>query len=229
MAERDTPAGEIARHRFLWLLIALVILLLAYPHFRDTTTGAMMGGLTSLLLLVTGVHALQTNRFVFAGAIVLAVAAGSGTVITTVAGIRGHQLVEASYSVFYAYTTICVFVEVVRTRVVTRDTILGIICVYLLIGVTFGTLYDFLETVHPGSFQVNVDAPDEPLGWRTLIFYSFMTLTTVGYGDVTPLSHEAQSLAILEGVIGVLYVAVLIARIVGAYRRAEGEEARRSP
>ena len=60
--------------------------------------------------------------------------------------------------------------------------------------------------------------------WRTLIFFSFMTLTTVGFGDITPATPQAQSLTSIEGVIGVLYVAVLIARVVGIYaRRPAGE------
>ena len=55
--------------------------------------------------------------------------------------------------------------------------------------------------------------------WRTLIFFSFMTLTTIGYGDITPVTAQAQSLVAIQGTIGVLYVAVLVARIVGIYAR----------
>jgi hypothetical protein len=111
---------------------------------------------------------------------------------------------------------------VIRSKKVTGNSIYGIVCVYLLLGVTFGTGYDFIETLQPGSFRLNVEGQDPALGWRNFIFYSFMTLTTIGYGDITPATHVTQSLAILEGVTGVLYVAVLIARIVGIYsRRAE--------
>jgi len=56
------------------------------------------------------------------------------------------------------------------------------------------------------------------VGFRRLLFFSFMTLTSIGYGDITPATDQAQSLAILEGVAGVLYVAVLVARVVNAYR-----------
>ncbi len=96
----------------------------------------------------------------------------------------------------------------------------GAVCVYLLVGMTFGSLYDLIETIHPGSFQINVEtAVPAEIRWRTLIFYSFMTLTTIGLGDVTPTTVQAQSLTSIEGVIGVLYLAVLIARIVGIYAR----------
>ena len=89
---------------------------------------------------------------------------------------------------------------------------------------TFGSLYDLIETLHPGSFQINVDTVDPTeIRWRTLIFFSFMTLTTIGLGDVTPITVQVQSLTAIEGVIGVLYVAVLIARVVGIYARRTPE------
>ncbi|MBW1685214.1 MAG: two pore domain potassium channel family protein [Deltaproteobacteria bacterium] len=92
-------------------------------------------------------------------------------------------------------------------------------------GMTFGSLYDLIETLHPGSFQVNVDTGGAAgIGWRTLIFFSFMTLTTIGLGDVTPVTTQAQSLVSIEGVMGVLYVAVLVAKVVGIYaRRTSGD------
>jgi len=62
------------------------------------------------------------------------------------------------------------------------------------------------------------------IGFRLLLFFSFMTLTSIGYGDITPVTDQAQSLAIIEGVLGVLYVAVLIARIVNAYQGDKGDE-----
>ena len=88
----------------------------------------------------------------------------------------------------------------------------------------FGSLFDLVETLAPGSFQINVDtAGPVEIRWRTLIFFSFMTLTTFGYGDVTPTTAQAQSLTAIEGVIGVLYLAVLIARIMGIYARRTSE------
>jgi hypothetical protein len=70
---------------------------------------------------------------------------------------------------------------------------------------------------------VLTEGPAE-IRWRTLIYFSFMTLTTIGLGDVTPVTTQTQSLASIEGVIGVLYVAVLIARVVGVYARRISDE-----
>ena len=177
---RDTEQNA---HRFWLLLIALTALLIGYPYFENTRTGAFLGG------------------------------------------VRGDCIVEATFSAFYALTTVVIFVEVVKTRQVTSDTMYGAICVYLLVGMTFGSLYDLIETLYPGSFQVNVDTGGlMEIRWRTLIFFSFMTLTTIGLGDVTPVTTQAQSLVSIEGVMGVLYVAVLVAKVVGIYaQRTSGD------
>jgi hypothetical protein len=151
---------------------------------------------------------------------VLALATVAASSRAFLGGVRGDWIVEATFTAFYAFTTVAVFIEVIRTRRVTSDTMYGAVCVYLLVGMTFGSLYDLIETIHPGSFQINVEtAVPAEIRWRTLIFYSFMTLTTIGLGDVTPTTVQAQSLTSIEGVIGVLYLAVLIARIVGIYAR----------
>jgi hypothetical protein len=216
------PQDETRRHRcFFWLLLSLVLMLVSYPHFRDTATGAFLGGLMSLIVLVAGVYAVRARRFTLLGAGLLALAAAVSSVVALIiTGSRGHPVVEGIFTLFYAFLTIAVFVEVMRRRAVRGDNLYGIVCVYLLIGVTFGTLYDFVETMSPGSFGYAGDLGDVSMGWRRLIFFSFMTLTGIGYGDITPLTTQAQSLAIIEGVTGVLYVAVLIARIVGMYSRA---------
>ena len=153
-------------------------------------------------------------------AVVLALfAAGSLTVIDFLQGVRGHPLVEFTFFIFYCFITLAVFIEVIQTIDIKRDTIFGTVAVYLLVGLTFGTLYDFVETVSPGSFYAHIEfaGADGGLGFRHLLYFSFMTLTTVGYGDITAVTPPAQSIVAIEGVIGVLYVAVLVARIVGIY------------
>lgn len=209
---------KVSSNRFLLLLIALMILLVGYPYFQDTTLGSFLGGLVSIALFIFGIYAVQPHRRSFIVAVALAVLAAVSSIIAMTRGVRGHPVVEGAFLLFDAFITVVIFFEVIRMKRIGRDTIFGIVCVYLLVGVTFGTLYDLLETLVPGSFQVNISARAlEYIGWRSLVFFSFMTLTTIGYGDITPVTFQAQSLATIEGVIGVLYVAVLIARIVGIY------------
>lgn len=221
--DNDIRTGD--GHRFGYLLAALCVLLLGYPYLRDDASGAFLGGLLSLALLVTGVYAVSRNRIYFGIATGLAVLAALTSALAFSSGRRGDPLVEGAFTLFYGFTTVSIFLDVMKSRHVGRDTIIGTVCVYLLIGVTFGTLYDLIETLQPGSFRLVSGAVAEGSpGWRQLIYFSFVTLTTVGYGDMIPATAQVQSLSFVEGIIGVLFVAVLIARIVGTYSRDSGAD-----
>ena len=101
---------------------------------------------------------------------------------------------------------------------VTADKIYGALCVYLLIGLTWGFMFLTLEGFQPGSFQFgqarSSGIEKDP---ATLVYFSFVTLSTVGYGDITPLSPPARSFAFMEAIIGQIYLAVLVARLVGLH------------
>ena len=205
-------------NRFVFLLVALVLLLVGYPYFPYNQFGAFLGGLVSLALLISGTYAMRAQKWAVIVASGLAFLTASASLMAFIKGVRGHPLVEGSFFLFYVFSTIVIFLEVIKSTRITTETIYGVVCVYLLIGVTFGTLYDFIETVEPESFRINIPAEgDSKIGWRQLIFFSFMTLTSIGYGDITPVTFQSQSLASIEGVIGVMYVAVLIARMVGIH------------
>jgi hypothetical protein len=226
VTEREAASAETPEptHHFWLLLIALAALLIGYPYFGNSRTGTFLGGVTSLLTLTGAIFAVRTKRWSLWVALALALATVAASTRAFLGGVRGDWLVEATFTAFYFFIAVAVFLEVIRTRRVSSDTMYGAVCVYLLVGMAFGSLYDLVETLHPGSFQINVDAAGPTdIRWRTLIFFSFMTLTTIGLGDVTPVTVQAQSLTSIEGVIGVLYLAVLIARIVGMYARRTSE------
>ena len=99
------------------------------------------------------------------------------------------------------------------------DTVFGAICGYLLLGVAWGLTYAMIHAVNPESFQLgNAILPQMEQGDSSrniFMYYSFVTLTTVGYGDVTPASIPARTLSWVEAVTGQLYLAVLIAGLIG--------------
>ncbi len=213
--------------RFTWLFYSLVIMLASYPSFQDTATGAALGGFTALLILGAGLYAVRGCRRIRVVSGSLALLSLGASILSLAGQTRGSVWTEASFTAFYAVTTVTVLVEVIRLREFDMDAILGAVSVYLLIGFTFGSLYDLLETIEPGSFRASAAAVGEvSMGFRRLLFFSFMTLTSIGYGDIVPVTDRAQSLAILEGVAGVLYVAVLVGGVVNAYQ--QGGAARRS-
>ncbi len=101
-----------------------------------------------------------------------------------------------------------------RSRSGRRQLILAALSEYLLLGGVFGVVFNLLELLAPGSFVDNT-VPDQPMAFETLLYTSFVTLSTLGYGDVAAVSGWARSLASLEAVCGTLFLAVVIAQLVG--------------
>jgi hypothetical protein len=101
-----------------------------------------------------------------------------------------------------------------RAQSIDREHVYAALSAYLLAGVFFGNLYWTLEQIQPGTFNVAGDFPPS-----SAIYFSFVTLATLGYGDIVPRSDVARGLAIVEGVGGQLFLAVLIARLVSLYAR----------
>lgn len=99
---------------------------------------------------------------------------------------------------------------------VDSDVLLAAVTAYLVLGTLFVPIYTVLEVASPGSFSINVGTY-EIVGWQNFLYFSYATLTTLGYGDITPISPVAQSLAITETITGVLYTTILISRLVGLY------------
>lgn len=127
-------------------------------------------------------------------------------------------------AVFLALVTAIIVRDVIRSERVSLDTILGGICGYMLFGSLFVVMFSILEMIHPGSFldggQMIRDAGGEAgqLGrYPDLTYYSFVTLTTLGYGDVAPHGAIARSLAVAEAIVGQLYLAILVAALVGMH------------
>jgi hypothetical protein len=94
---------------------------------------------------------------------------------------------------------------------------MGAICVYFLVGIVWALLYSTLEFFQPGSFQMPQGTVNQATSQATFTYYSYVTLTTLGYGEITPISGPARSFALLEAMMGQLYLAVLIARLVGIH------------
>ena len=108
-------------------------------------------------------------------------------------------------------------------RAVDREHLYAGLSAYLLAGVFFGVFYWVLERTWSGSFAVAGEGAQSNFSLPAAIYYSFVTLTTLGYGDIVPRSEVGRGLAIVEAVAGQLYLAVMIARLVSLYAAGEGK------
>lgn len=120
---------------------------------------------------------------------------------------------------FLAFTVIMIVRAVITARDVTWDTIVGALTGYVLMGIVWTEMYSALELAAPQSFasiHSALNMRDDPVNTHAVLeYFSFATLSTVGYGDVTPVSRAARALATLEAICGQFYLAVLVAGLVG--------------
>jgi hypothetical protein len=186
-----------------FLMLVTVALLLSFSPERNRRLVAVAFGVPTGLLLLGG-HLLAGQP-------------GNTAVLI------GHCLAV----LFYFWGAVVIVASLFRRQALTPDSVFGAICGYLLLGMAWGVLYAMLDTAWPGSFevgnrlaeQVRADQSRVPL----FTYYSFVTLTTVGYGDVTPLSAPARTCAWLEALTGQFYLAVLVAGLVGALLSRKSE------
>lgn len=121
-------------------------------------------------------------------------------------------------AVFFWYVALVLmhYVFFARSRV-NMDLIYGAISIYLLVGSGFGELFGAFAMADADSFNGIEATDDHDKIARTMSYYSFVTLTTLGYGDISPATHHVKVLAYVEAIVGQFYVAVLVARLVGTH------------
>jgi len=220
--------GSRERHkqgiRYANLLVLIVAMLVIYPLFEERSFGkALLAGFTTLVMggAAYAVARTRTERIV-------ALCVGLPMVVVTWVAVlhRPPGLIGITFGaqvLFYVVVIVMLLKDILQREEVHADTIYGAICVYLLLGIAWAGVYDVIEVASPGSFQVS-DAlrVDGKLDWADTTYFSFVTLTTLGYGDISPLSRLAKTMAMLEAVTGVLYTATLIARLVSGHMRGAG-------
>jgi hypothetical protein len=118
-----------------------------------------------------------------------------------------------------------VFTHVFNSPEVGKQQIFGAISVYLLVGILFTQLYEILIYIQGNAIYFDPSRfPDKTIGTSQVLYYSFVTLATVGYGDVSPFSPVARALSVFESLVGVMYIAILIARFVAKYEKKSQKE-----
>ena len=198
---------------FSLLLALLVACLFVAPLLKDEFPFLAAVG-TGLLILLFVVGGLVVARSAW-GAISISLLAGSAIALEVVRQIDPTDSL-AAWRLGVTSLTIGLFAVVTLARVfspgeVTSHRLTGAVVAYLLVGLTWAYVYDLLETVRPGSFT-GVHGASQG-AYSALQYFSFVTLTTVGYGDIAPVSSTARALSNLESLVGILYPAVLIGRL----------------
>ncbi|MGD8719893.1 MAG: potassium channel family protein [Candidatus Zixiibacteriota bacterium] len=220
-AEVPPPApcpGRRGEGRLVWLLIVLVALMIAYPFFVHKPEVISVFNLfqTAALLLAIFAVCRRKKEFVPVVTVFSLFAALSWLDILYLKNPSLNNVIVPGWAVFYAFAAVAVLSRVARNRRVTPDELAGAVGAYILIGLFFSMLFLWIELLQPGSFHISTQTnPNSLIDYSDFVLFSFATLTTLGYGDITPLTHLTQVLSVLESIIGVLFVAVLVGGIVG--------------
>jgi voltage-gated potassium channel len=207
------------RFPMLALLIALALLFFFFPFVEEIKGGDLIVSILLSLVLLSAVLAVADRKSVFFIALLLAIPAIVGRWISHFR----PDLVPPPFFLTAGLILIGFVVAnllrfVLRAPSVTVEVLCASISAYLMLGLMWTVAYWLVDQVTPGAFAFNTTTgAKESMRGFNAFYFSFVTLSTVGYGDITPVSKIARTLAAMEAMTGLLYVAVLIARLVSLY------------
>jgi hypothetical protein len=214
--KRHPRLEQILAQRCFLLFLALLALLVVMPYLVETAQGRVLAGLLNVVVMVTAVAAIERSRASFSIAFLLGLPSLGFQILALQSGLPGHfALCWGFGAAFYAFTIVHLLHYVLRRDMMTADKLYGAVAVYLMIAIMWAYLYGVLQYFHPGAYAYH--GTPKTLDLADLIFYSFTVLTTAGFGDVTAQLIQARFASILEAVTGVMYVAILIARLTSVY------------
>jgi hypothetical protein len=214
---------ELTGHRFFLLFLFLLATLLIYPYAENTRFGNYAVRVLGSAVIVISVYAVNFRRSVFMITLLLALPAFAQKVTLPDISINTQSILRIVLSILFDVLIVVIISRHVFARNnPNSETIFGALCIYLLMGFTFASLYGLATAFDANAFfldpRINFHTSPERFDF---IYYSFGTITSLGAAGVTPVSSSVRALSILEAILGVLYLAVLIARLMGAYRMGE--------
>ena len=120
-------------------------------------------------------------------------------------------------AIFCIALILCFSKDILKSKKVTVDLFFGAICVYLLIAITFGLFYNMINILDAQSFYMLSSGVRSAPTEFDFFYFSFTTLTTVGYGDVAIVTAHAKALVVIESITGIFYLAILVSRLVARH------------
>jgi hypothetical protein len=223
--------SHFAEQRFIWLFVALIAFLLLVPILQyareliDPEVPMVFETLLFTALLGTVMFSISTGRAWKVLTVVLAIPAAILWLVPSPFVPEWVKVVRHLLAIlFLIYGIVSILRLIFSTHRVNLDLLFASLCVYLLLGVTWALTYSMIETVAPGSFYSSLPEGKFPAylqmdsgNTAETLYFSFTTLTTLGYGDIMPTSRLTRLLAALEALVGQLYLTVLVARLMGLH------------
>ena len=205
--------------RLAFLVVSLITIVILSPFLMGNILGQSIIYLLAVAACVATVYGLKLGlwpRVTTLFLAILSVAIGVASFYAKGPVVQSISFLSAT--LFYGFLTALLIRYIVRAEKVTADILFGSVSVYLLIGIVFAMVFRLIDALNPAAFAFPVeDQVAGVQGHADFTYFSFVTLTTLGYGDIQPLSGYARTFAFLEAITGTLYVAILISRLVSLY------------
>ncbi len=208
---------KIPRFTYLGLFIFLIMFFILTPFFGEGIYSRLALDISLIYLLAVSVYMCSNNSLYLYTALILALPAALRLFYTDPI----IDMVTLFFTCgFFAFVIAILFRPVFTSRRITNDIIFSAISIYILFGIFCGLVFTLLEHFNPHSFSLHKAADDlsfYELFGQDMIYFSFTTLTTLGYGDILPLSQPARYFSALESLTGQIYLTVMIARLIGLH------------
>jgi hypothetical protein len=211
-------------HKFFLLFLFLLLDLALYPYMGDTGARYHAFRILGAAVTMVSVYAVGFRRGLIFVAVILAVPA----IVEHVVIFRPKIVPASVFTIVLSFAFDIFIIVVIFRRVFAREeptgeTIFGAVCIYLIIGFSFARLYAIMATIQPHAFYLDpaINPHAVPVGFD-FIFFSFGSMTTAGAAGIAAASPQVRSLSTIESILAVLYLAVMISRLMGAYRAKRG-------
>lgn len=218
--DEDLLSAVAGHGRCTYLLVSLVALIVISPFGADSESGEMLLIVMSALTYVGGIYAISPDRRI----LYLIIGIACVTVFLEMASLIGkseflYNLSIVTSALVYIFVTKHILHYILIRGPITADKLHGAMAIFIILAFLWAEVYVLVENLQPGSFSFATEKNvGDPWRYYDLLFFSFTSLTTTGYGDITPISPFTHMLSVLEQLVGVFLVAVLIARLAGLYQ-----------
>lgn len=219
--------------RYGFVLFNLVVALIAYPLCVHLFIGRLLFHLWLVITLTQLIVSLSVDRATRIRGICLGSAPMLLAILSFAANLFDFEALiffkvllplTALFLFFCSWQIVC---SIFKEQQVTVDVLCGSILAYLLIGISWGEVFFCIELFAPNSFEFGIEMKVSERA-NQLFYFSFVTLTTLGYGDILPITGFAQTVTYLESVVGVMYPAILVATLVSSFKRQQNETIKKS-
>src|ERR1700683_4611028 len=217
---RSRHLPDLTGHKFFLLFLFLLATLVLYPYVQSGGFAYFAFRILSSAAILIAVYAIRLRRTLLVVALLLAVPALLERMLLREPDPGALSILNVFVSfVFDVFVVVVIFRRVFADEVPNGETVFGALCIYLLVGFTFASIYGMFAALQPKAFYLDPLTNLHAIPNRfDFVYYSFATMTSLGATGITAVSAPARSLTVIESILGVLYLAVLITRLMSAYR-----------